>query len=221
MVSSVCVSLYRVREVIMHISFRRRAPRPRSLRCRRRSGLSSSGCVAPGRGRRQGRLDLGLPTARQDRVSRFGHITATAAAPALGERGHTGCRTCASSARVTGAAVSCCRSSSAAVPALRLGDKDEARRVAALGVGRALISFLEAGADVAPVPQFSGYSWPSSPVPAHSTGYLNARGARRFYLMRSTSYKSAPKLNLTRAGVGVKVGVRVSEIGRASCRERV
>jgi len=37
-----------------------------------------------------------------------------------------------------------------------------------------------------------------SPVPAHLTGYSNACGARRFYLMRSTSYKSAPKLNLTR-----------------------
>jgi len=111
--------------------------------------------------------------------------------------------------------VSCCRSSSATVPALRLDDADEARRVATLGVGRALIRFLEAGADVAPVPQFSGHGWPSSPVPAHSTGYSNARGARRFYLMRSTSYKSAPKLNLTRAGVGVKVGVRVSD-GRSS-----
>ena len=38
------------------------------------------------------------------------------------------------------------------VPALRLGDADEARRVATLGVGRALISFLEAGADRPSVP---------------------------------------------------------------------
>jgi len=107
--------------------------------------------------------------------------------------------------------VSCSRSSSAAVPVLRLGDADEARRVAALGVGRALISFLEPGADVAPVPQFFRHGWPSSPLLAHATEYSNARGARRFFLMDSTSYKSAPKLNLTRARVEVKVGVRASD----------
>ena len=108
--------------------------------------------------------------------------------------------------------MSCGRSSSAAVPVLRLGDADEVRRVAALGVGRALISFLKPGADVAPVPQFFRHGcWPSSPLPAHTTEYSNARGARHFFLMGSTSYKSAPKLNLTRARVGVNVGVRVSD----------
>jgi len=74
-----------------------------------------------------------------------------------------------------------------------------------------LDKLIEPGADVAPVPQFFRHGWPSSPLPAHAIEYSNARGARRFFLMGSTSYKSAPKLNLTRARVGVKMGVRVSD----------